>query len=1110
TRQNLDASLVLSLPHARVRVAEPAVRSLPPADTDHPTLPSSPSTTAFAAPASSPARTAPLRPALPASPQTPSGLNLHALPSAAPTSPPSPPLRRRPDPSLPDANRSWKIVCRLLIMLQWMGGSRRKVYASRKSTQSSVSSVSNQMLGRQRQYFEQKKRQQQQNQNDVAGGQASHDKEPRSLDVLNINNLATPNSHPPNEPADAEGAIPQLNVTLSDASPTEALKKITSLCNSNTNEAGSQPRLSSTFGHQDVAAAVNSHEQLGCKISPSINYSTKRQIQNLGLDGEISLIDLACYEGSKNKPTARPAREAHVSFSVKGLGHIKMETPPHTPRPIKRDLPLPPKAMRFTHKAKRSIPFDVTKALDSMRASINMLNERRPPDKIGNILDESDYLRRKQSNCYFPDSFNNHNADLYFEDEDMFYETRAEKDLQSKRSRSDGNLVDENSDRLWRIDQFNSKDHFPISREEHFDSVDYGSKDRYSPERRNPTRSSTRFDNTGIPSSHDLFSDHSLMDDDKGTELFEWERHPKSKKISNSNSTFGPSAWPFDMGDDSEKRRSPISEESCSSAAGMKDRSCKKPSPSVKNEMNKKDEFHMSLDELGIPNMDAHLNGMSLFNNPEKMDSKRTTDQKKLGTGYWPERTTEQTREPSCRISLSEKFSSWGSPTSHSKNSTGLSTEMHEDKPFFKSGPDMSSYQTVETTEKIPASKVHSVHEDKPFFMSGPDMSSYQTVEITEKRPAPKVHSVLEDKPFFKSGPDMSSYQTVETTEKRPGSKVHSVFHGSDNAIFENGINMQHPVSDIFGDKMEMSNPFRPKDIQSDIDMGTFFGQKLDKRQEDNFATLSNRNTDIYLAKKAESSVRQTVGRHSTCSQPSGTDSFRHGSNPGFSFQESKPSTFWEDTHVTNGTFQRDLSGLLARENSDKNDGKIKASAKPDNKTFAKTFQLSADHRNEMSGTETCSDGSEVSNYPEVRKDTSAATKQIPANLNCLGETSAELFQSHAYVRPVTREQLDDPGIDYEAPSHLRNKFHNVGDQSEINAMFQSPFLGEVGVEKKIIASVSPNNSDVQYQFMLEQRVLRRLCVQKIVVPTPMMDKLDKDKRFRVSEDGSHILAKSV
>ncbi|OEL30271.1 hypothetical protein BAE44_0008711, partial [Dichanthelium oligosanthes] len=54
--------------------------------------------------------------------------------------------------------------------------------------------------------------------------------------------------------------------------------------------AGSQPRLSLPFGHQGVAAAVNPHEEpLGCKISPSINYSTRKQNQNLECQsGDVS------------------------------------------------------------------------------------------------------------------------------------------------------------------------------------------------------------------------------------------------------------------------------------------------------------------------------------------------------------------------------------------------------------------------------------------------------------------------------------------------------------------------------------------------------------------------------------------------------------------------------------------------------------------------------------------------------------------------------------------------------------------------------------------------------------------------------------------------------
>jgi len=37
---------------------------------------------------------------------------------------------------------------------------------------------------------------------------------------------------------DADGAIPQVDSTLSDGHPTEAIKKTTSLCNSNMKEAG--------------------------------------------------------------------------------------------------------------------------------------------------------------------------------------------------------------------------------------------------------------------------------------------------------------------------------------------------------------------------------------------------------------------------------------------------------------------------------------------------------------------------------------------------------------------------------------------------------------------------------------------------------------------------------------------------------------------------------------------------------------------------------------------------------------------------------------------------------------------------------------------------------
>jgi hypothetical protein len=364
----------------------------------------------------------------------------------------------------------------------------------------------------------------------------------------------------------------------------------------------------------------------------------------------------------------------------------------------------------------------------------------------------------------------------------------------------------------------------------------------------------------------------------------------------------------------------------------------------MKNEMNENDEFHIRLDKLDIPNMDAPLHGRSLFNSPEKLDRKETAPQKKLETNYWSQGVTGQprTREPSCRLSLNEKFSDWDSPTSHLKSTTGLT-----------------------------------------------DQSSCTMMR--------------KDKSSFNAAPDLNMYQTVESTEKRPASKVHSIYHGPEKPIFEDEIHMQQPVSDMFHDKIELSNPFQTKNLHSDIDMSTFFGQKVEKKQDDKFPSA-----DTFHAVKAANSVRQTVDRDSTCSQPSVRDSFRHGFSPGFNFQESEPNTFWADSYVCNGAFQAGLefSGVLARKDSDKNEVKIEASEKPDTKILAETCRLSADHRNEINGTETCSDGSEAFNCSEAQKKTSAVATQIPANLSCLQGTAAELFQVRNHVIPVKREKM--------------------------------------------------------------------------------------------------------
>ncbi|KAI5005047.1 hypothetical protein ZWY2020_032290 [Hordeum vulgare] len=823
-------------------------------------------------------------------------------------------------------------------MLQWTGGSRRQVYASRKSTQS-----------RQRQYFEQKKRQQHtaglQNQDgtDGAGGQAVGDQAPRSLDILSLNNLAAP--------------VSQRN--------------------------GPESELSSPVAHQDVAAAVNPHEDpLARKISTSNN-----------------------YDATKRNP--------NVDLNSGGLGHVKMETPLQSPRSTKRTLPLPPKASRYTqNKSRRSIPFDTTKGLDSLMYGISMMRERSTSHKMGSLVDESSY---------------NYNDNLYAGDEDMFCKPQAPKGWQSNCSRRYDGLPDVNSDHLWNMESFDSDAHFPTPRAEHFDTVDYGVKERYSPERRTSTRTSIRFETSG----HDLFSDQSLLDDDIDMLQFDWERQPSSKKIHNTNITFGPSAWSSDMvDDDSEKRKSPLSEES-SSCAAVKDISSNKPTLSVKcteKNMNEKDDFHASLDKFDIPNIDAHLDEMSAFRDEEEY-YKRATDQKNREADYWPDKAMGQqrTQEPSCRLSLQEKFADWGSCTSHLKGSTDLNN--------------------------------------------------------------PPSCTVMH----------MGRFQTVGSTEWRPTSKVRPVFHRPDSAYDE--IHPQNPVSDLFGNTTEFSDPFRATDLPSNIDMCTFLGQKAGKKKEDNFYSLKKSNADIF---HSASSVNETVvGQHTTYSQQSGKDSLRQGFDPGIDFQESRLHSFWEDGHVSDDTFRSDneLNNLLARKNDEKNKGGTERLEKPETKTLTQASKPSGDFGNEMSEAETCSDGSEVTNYPGVQNGISAAATQLPGNL-CLEEASRGIFQIHAQVDCA--RTIENPGVDFEAPVHVRNIIHDDGDHTKANPMFQSPFMAEkVGIEKKVISGVSSSNSDIQFEVMLERRVLRRFCLQKVVVETPMKDKLDKVTHFRTMEDGT-------
>ncbi|PON37690.1 hypothetical protein PanWU01x14_318480 [Parasponia andersonii] len=221
-------------------------------------------------------------------------------------------------------------------MLQWMGGSRRKVTASRKSTHK-----------RQKQYFEQRKQQQQyQLQTEMLenyadgmdiSGQQYH-KEHRSLDVLSLLNLSA-------SAQEQKSSFPRVSRDLD--------------VNASTRE--NEVRNSSPVIHSETVVPANFVQikeariphgfqvETAClkKISPSApdshnsvlsGINSKPEQQKTTNEQQLSVLDLLGDDGLNGNMEGTPVHEAHVAFSVEGLGKVGMETPVHSPQEPNRNF----------------------------------------------------------------------------------------------------------------------------------------------------------------------------------------------------------------------------------------------------------------------------------------------------------------------------------------------------------------------------------------------------------------------------------------------------------------------------------------------------------------------------------------------------------------------------------------------------------------------------------------------------------------------------------------------------------------------------------------------------------------------------------------------------
>ncbi|XP_057534705.1 uncharacterized protein LOC130813036 isoform X3 [Amaranthus tricolor] len=263
-------------------------------------------------------------------------------------------------------------------MLQWMGGSRRKVTASRKSTQK-----------RQKQYFEQRKRQQLQSEvayteNNV-DGLATHDDEKRnrSLDILSLLNVSkvTEQSKPLYGIENGLSMTNKATRTIQDLDSSMYLLAAHASCVSFTFIAFRMMSfLSMAFhfifkvptkkseGHAFPASYHTSkstpnqmideptateftlpsqtREPSPCKLE---RLSSKKSVDDhcgnssygKNMDSEYlknassvqpSLFEIIGDDGAIDTLDKEPVQEAHVAFSIEGLGKVGTETPMQSPQ----------------------------------------------------------------------------------------------------------------------------------------------------------------------------------------------------------------------------------------------------------------------------------------------------------------------------------------------------------------------------------------------------------------------------------------------------------------------------------------------------------------------------------------------------------------------------------------------------------------------------------------------------------------------------------------------------------------------------------------------------------------------------------------------------------
>nr|GMD12325.1 hypothetical protein DM860_012495 [Ipomoea batatas]GMD20242.1 hypothetical protein DM860_012495 [Ipomoea batatas] len=243
-------------------------------------------------------------------------------------------------------------------------------------------------IWRQKQYFEQRKRKQQHHQTDVENyydgnnTYSQQSKNNKSLDVLSLLNLSAVSKEP-------NSRCPQGNNEGICLSPNH--QTISCPCTVQTNEATqmSPPRFeeesSSCFPVDTVCPKnlpVGAPESQKQKLKGNWNILN---LSKMPAEHQLSVIDIISDDGPSSNFKESAGNEAHVAFSIQGLGKVDAETPVHSPeRPGRNFLYgqyFPSKERKKAHSSFKNLtsrPDSLKHELDTMMRDIDMPLHRSP------------------------------------------------------------------------------------------------------------------------------------------------------------------------------------------------------------------------------------------------------------------------------------------------------------------------------------------------------------------------------------------------------------------------------------------------------------------------------------------------------------------------------------------------------------------------------------------------------------------------------------------------------------------------------------------------------------------------------------------------------------